>query len=117
MPRMNFLKHILVMAVLLATLLPCSHAAMNHEHGRDHGSVMELCALDVAPCACHSCDHQPCSGHLEIQRSPAPVSSTIGPSASIVLFFSFPETTLATKKTTPPVSGILAVLQTVQLLI
>jgi hypothetical protein len=114
---MKLLKHILMVVALLATLLPCSHAAIHHGHGHDHGTAMELCALGASPCACHSCDHQPCSDRLEIQRRPAPVSDTIEPPAALVLFLSFPETKPAIKKTTPPVSGILAALQTVQLLI
>ncbi|MEN8254526.1 MAG: hypothetical protein ABFR33_03555 [Verrucomicrobiota bacterium] len=111
---MKLLKPILVIA-LLAMLLPCSHAAMHHDH--EHDAAMELCALDTSPCECHSCEHQPCSDNVEIQLDRTPDSNTVEQPFSPDVLFTVPEPKPALRQTLPPVSGILASLQTVQLLI
>ncbi|RKX46520.1 MAG: hypothetical protein DRP64_03065 [Verrucomicrobia bacterium] len=106
-------KHILVVVALLAAMLPCGHAAVHHGHGHDAGQ----CALAAEPCECHSCDHQPCSYDIEIQLDLTPVSETIVQSVIPNVLFILPEIHPALNKTIPPVSGVLASLQTVQLLI
>jgi len=108
-------KHILVVVALLAAMLPCGHAGVHHDHGHDADAGQ--CALAAEPCECHSCDHQPCSDDIEIQLDLTPVSETIvQPVISDVLYV-LPEIHPALNKTIPPVSGILAALQTIQLLI
>jgi len=112
---MSFFKHILVVVALLAAMLPCGHAAEHHDHG--HDSAPELCALAAEPCECHSCNHQPCPDSVEIQLDRTPDSNTIEPPSSPALLFILPETKSVLKQTPPPDPGILAVIQTVQLLI
>jgi len=111
---MKPLKHILVIALLVA-MLPCSHAAMYHEH--EHDVAMELCAIAEEPCECRSCEHQPCADKIEIQFDRAPDSNTIEQPFSPDVLFTLPESKPALRQTLPPVSGTLATLQTVQLLI
>jgi hypothetical protein len=112
---MKFLKHILVMVALLATMLPCSHAAEHHDH--DHGATVELCAFATDPCECHSCDHKACSDDVEIQIDRTSVSKTSVIYTAPAILLPILETKPVLKKTILPVSGILAVIQTVQLLI
>ncbi len=112
---MTLLKHILVVVALLVAMLPCGHAE-HHDHGQD--VAMELCAVAAAPCECHSCNHQPCPDSVEIQLDRyAPDSNTIEPPSTPALLFVLPETKSVLKQTPPPDPGILAVIQTVQLLI
>jgi len=112
---MKLLKHILVVVSLLATVLPCIHAAEHYEH--HHSGGVELCAIGTEPCACHSCEELPCTDKGEIQLSRTPDTATIGQPSIPVLLYVLPEAKPVIKKTTPPVSGVLAILQTVQLLI
>jgi len=113
---MKLLKHILVIA-LLAAILPCSHAAMHHDHDHEHDVAMELCAIATEPCECHSCEHQPCADKLEIQLDHTSDTTTIKPPASPAVLFVLLETKPVLRQTLPPISGILAILRTVQLLI
>ena len=112
---MRLLNHILVMVALLAVMLPCGHGAEHHDHG--HDSAPELCAVAAEPCECHSCNHQSCPDSVEIQLDRTPDSNTIKPPSIPALLFVLPETKSILKQTLPPVSGTLAALQTVQLLI
>jgi hypothetical protein len=112
---MNILKHILVVGALLVTMLPCSHAVAHHEH--EHGSAMELCEVSASPCECHSCDHEPCSDQCEIEFNPAPGSLVIEQPPSPTVLFILPEPRPAKNEIPPPISGFLAAIQTVQLLI
>lgn len=107
---MNLLRHILVVVALLAAVLPCSHAAEHHD-------AIELCTFAAEPCECHSCNHQPCPDSVEIEFDRAPDSNTIVPPSTPALLFVLPETKPTLKQPLPPVSGILAVIQTIQLLI
>ena len=110
---MKLLNHILVVLALLATMLPCGHADVHHDHHHDDGVLSEISA---EPC-CHSCDHQPCADKVEIQVDRTFHSCTLEqPSFSTVLFV-LPEIYLDLKQAPPPVSGILADLRTIQLLI
>ena len=113
---MKRLKHIFVVVALLAAMLPCSHAAEHHDHGHD-AAATELCAFAAEPCECHSCNHQPCPDRTEIQFNHTPDSTTIQPPSAPALLFVLPEANPAPRQTLPPVPGILADLQTVQLLI
>ena len=111
---MKFLKHILVVVALLATLLPCGHAAMHHDH---HHDEVGMCEIATEPCCCHSCEHTPCADTVEIQLDRTPGATTIEQPLTLMLLFVLPETKPALKQVPPPVPGVLATLQTVQLLI
>ena len=112
---MNFLKHILVVVALLATMLPCCLAAERHNH--NHESTMELCAFATSPCECHSCDHESCADDLEIHFNLASGTQAIEQPSNPEVLFTLPEPLPAKSKKNPPVSGFLASIQTVQLLI
>ena len=112
---MRLLNHILVVVALLAAMLPCSHAE-HHDHG--HDAAMELCTLAAEPCECHSCNHPQCPDSVEIQLDHnTPDSNTIEQPPAPVLLFILAETKSVLREIPPPVPGILAVIQTVQLLI
>ena len=112
---MNLLKHIFVVSALLATMLPCNHSPAHHEH--DHGSAVELCAVSTTSCECHSCEKEPCSAKPEVKFNPAPGTQIIESPSNPAVLFILPEPQLAMSKIIPPVSGVLAAIQTVQLLI
>ena len=112
---MKNLKPILVVVALLATMLPCGHAAVHHDH--HHDADMGLCEVAVDPCSCHSCGDRPCVGKVEIQTDRTSDTTPIEqPPISFVLFI-LPETNSALRQARPPSFGMLAALQTVQLLI
>ncbi len=112
---MKPLKHILVVVALLAAMLPCGHAE-HHDHGQD--VAMELCALAAEPCECHSCNHQPCPDSVEIQLDHnTPDLNPIEHPPALMLLFVLPETKPVLKESPPLAPGMLAALQTVQLLI
>lgn len=113
MSNMKRFKHILLMVALLAAMLPCIHAVEHH----DHDTIVELCALDASPCECHSCEHQPCSADIEIQLGRTSTTDTIAIANTPAIAFPLPEYKPALRQTSPPVTGILAVIQTIQLLI
>jgi len=112
---MKLMKHILVVVSLLAMVLPCVHAAAHDSHHHEEG--LALCEIAVAPCACHSCEQQPCTDKVEIQLDRTPVTTTIGQPSIPALLFVLPDTKPVLRKTSPSVSGVLATLRTVQLLI
>jgi hypothetical protein len=112
---MNRLKHILVVMALLATVMPCVHAAAYDNH--HHDEPLELCAIAAQPCACHSCEEHACTDHIEIQLDRTPDTTTMEQPSTPVLLYILPETKPALITSTPPVAGILSSLQTVQLLI
>jgi hypothetical protein len=111
---MRILKHILVVVAFMATLLPCCHAMELHDH--DHESA-ELCAVAAAPCECHPCDHAPCVDEKQIQLDRIGMQDCIEKPTMSVLFIALDKPQPTTYRFTPPDSGILAVLQTIQLLI
>jgi len=100
---------------VLAVLLPCAHALEHHDHG--HDSALELCALDALPCECHSCDHPSCSSNIEVQLDPSSGSYSLEILRHVAPQFPLPEYNPVPRKIPSPVAGILASLQTVQLLI
>lgn len=106
------MMHILVLVALVAAMLPCGHA-MHHDH---HEDAAELCGIEAEPCCCHSCEHHSCAEEVEIQLDLAPVVATIEPFSPALLFV-LPEIKPVLKQNLPPTGGILASLQTVQLLI
>ena len=113
---MNGLKHILIAVALLLAVAPCMHAEDHGKHLHDSEARTEICAAH--PCSCHACDPAPgCTDVLDIQLQ---LDFTATPSAlSVSTFHLF---TLAQRKpfiTHIPLSvaGVLASLQTVQLLI
>lgn len=112
---MKLWKHVLIALALLVGLVPCGHAFLHHDH--DHLAAMEVCALSSIPCECHSCDHKACTPKTGEQRILPPVPATVEPPSSPAVLFVLPETAPAIRPSTPPVSGVLAILQTVQLLI
>lgn len=113
---MNGVKHILVVVALLATVLPCVHAAAHNNH--HHAESVELCAVAAQPCACHSCEEHTCTEHVEIQLDRTPDTTTIKQPSTPLFLYILPETKPAfSVKAIPPVSGVLSSLQTVQLLI
>jgi hypothetical protein len=112
---MKILKHILVVIALLATLLPCSHAFTHHEH--DHGSAAEICAVSTTPCECHSCDSEPCSDTGEIQFDTFPGTLIVDTPSNPAVLFIFSEPRFDKRTALLPDRAILAVLETIQLLI
>ncbi len=113
---MKLLKHILVVVALLAMVLPCVHAAahLSHHHHED----IELCEIVAEPCcACHSREQQPCADTVEIQLDRTPDVAAIDPPSIAALLYILPEDKPALKKAILPPPGVLATLQTVQLLI
>jgi hypothetical protein len=112
---MKILKHILVVIALLATLLPCSHAVGHHEH--DHGSAAEICSVSAMPCECHSCDSEPCSDTCEIQFDTFPGTLIVYTPSNPAVLFILPEPRFDKRTAIPSDRGILAVLETIQLLI
>ncbi len=107
------LKHILVVVALLATMVPCGHADMHHDHDHHDDGV----AIAGEPCSCHSCEHCPGTDKFEIQTDR--VSNPIVTEHLSIPdpLFSLPTTSTVLRKPLPPSVGILAALQTVQLLI
>jgi hypothetical protein len=112
---MKNLKHILVVVALLATMVPCVHAAAHHDH--HHDADMGLCEVEAEPCSCHSCEHPPYADRVETQIVYTPDLTTIEHPAIPDRLFALPEEKPALQNTRPPGVGILAALQTVQLLI
>ena len=112
---MKFLKHILVVVSLLATMVPHVHAAAHHDH--HHDADMGLCEVAAEPCSCHSCEHPPCADRVEIQSVYTPDLTTIEHPSIPDRLFALPKTIPVLRKPHPPTVGMLAALQTVQLLI
>ncbi|MCF7849958.1 MAG: hypothetical protein K9M45_13985 [Kiritimatiellales bacterium] len=113
---MKLLKHILVVVALLAATMPCCYAGhTGHDH--EHAAGVELCALPTHTCHCHSCDQVPCKDNAQLPQEQAAPYETIevpAVSAQAVIFL---EHKPAIRQFPHPVSGVLASLQTVQLLI
>lgn len=105
--------YILLVIALLAAMLPCSHAMLDHGHGHAAGP----CAFAHDPCECHSCGHAPCSDEVKIQLNQTPVAKSIEAPSIAAPLFVFAQAKPVITHALPPVSGILSDLQTVQLLI
>ena len=112
---MKLLKHILVVVALLVIVLPCVHAA---HYGHHHDEGVELCEIAAEPCcACHSHEQPPCTDNVEIRLDRTPDATTIEQPSAPPLLYLLPKDKPALKKAVLPPPGILAALQTVQLLI
>lgn len=110
---MKLLKHMLVVVALLVAAMPCCHADGHELHG--HAAEAGFCASHA--CSCHSCDETPCGDKPDMPQELTVVSASVAiPSASVRLF-TFIESRPAIRQAPPAVNGVLATLQTVQLLI
>lgn len=113
---MNGLKHILIAVALLLAVAPCMHADNHRKHTHDSGARTEICASHA--CSCHACDTTTvCTDDSDIPLQRASATTAAALSISTVHLF-----TLAERKPVIPhaplaVGGVLASLQTVQLLI
>ena len=113
---MKFAKHILVVIALMATMAPCGHAHGHAAHDRDAGAAGKLMVLHV--CSCHSCDAMPCSETREMpQETTAGTVSIASPDSATILFVLSETKPLLGAVSLSPSGGILASIQTVQLLI
>ena len=113
---MKLLKHILIVVALLAMVMPCVHASAHYSH--QHHEDVELCEIATGPCcACHSREQQPCTDNVEIQLDRTPDATTIDHPSVPTLLYILPKENPVLKKSFLPVPGVLATLQTVQLLI
>ena len=112
---MNGLKHILIMGALLFAAVPCFHAHELERH--DHGGTADADICAAHACSCHACDEIPCAEDLEM-----PLELTIGSVAVAtpppsILFIVFSAQKHSVRHASPSVAGVLASMQTVQLLI
>ena len=112
---MKLLKHILVVVALMVAAIPCCHAAAHDVHGHEHDAESQICA--VHHCTCHSCDEIPCSDEFEIPKELTVAAASVAIPPSSFLLFVFTDTKPAARQDPPSISGILAAIQTVQLLI
>jgi hypothetical protein len=112
---MNGLKHILIMVALLIAAMPCCHAHEFELH--DHGDTAdaEICATHA--CSCHACDEIPCAEDLEMPQELTIASVAVATPPLSILLIVFSEQKPAVRQAPPPVAGVLASIQTVQLLI
>lgn len=109
------LKHILVIVALLTAMMPCCHALGHDAPVRDAGADSSLVASHT--CACHSCDEVAHHDHIDMpQELTAPSAAFELPVTGLQLFI-LSETKPLKRLVPPPVAGMLAALQTVQLLI
>ncbi|MBT8046147.1 MAG: hypothetical protein KJN67_03170 [Pontiella sp.] len=113
---MKMLKHMLVVVALLLTTAPCLHADGHAKHGHDPDARTEICASHA--CSCHACDSSAaCTDDYDLQLQQ---SSTTAPAALFTTcthLFTLTETKPLVTHLLLPADGVLASLQTVQLLI
>ena len=113
---MTFFKHILLMVALLAATMPCCHAVGHGEAAHDNDTAdASIDALHA--CACHSCDETICREKIEMPQEIRLSSDVIELPVVALPFFVFPGTRSLKRPAPPAVVGILASIQTVQLLI
>ncbi len=112
---MHLLKHILIAIALLMAAMPCAHALSHVLHGHDHNASVEMCAAHA--CSCHACDEVPCSGEQDPPQEKISSICSVEFPPKPQLLFVFRETKPAQKQTALPLSGALASIRTVQLLI
>ena len=112
---MKFFKHIFVVLALIALMLPCGHAADHDAHAHEAETAEQICAASA--CACHGCDEAPCTAAPELpqERTPAPPSVSVSPRPPSFLAFS--DSKPLERPALFTTGGILASIQTVQLLI
>lgn len=112
---MNGFKHVVVIVALMVAAMPCCHADDHDLHVHDAGAKAEICASHT--CSCHSCDETTCSDKLEMTPGLTTPSATVAAPLSVIELYILPEDKPVLKKATLPPPGVLATLQTVQLLI
>ncbi|MDH3982318.1 MAG: hypothetical protein OES84_05380 [Kiritimatiellaceae bacterium] len=96
--------------------MPCihehAHAFSAHDASSDHPEFSES-----HHCDCHSCDDSSCAEDLEVPQELTVVSTTVPAPASVFELIIFPEIKPVVQPVPPSAVGILASIQTVQLLI
>ncbi len=113
---MNALKHILIAVAMLLTVAPCMHAAEHEKHVHDSDARTEICASHA--CSCHACDATDvCTDDLNIQLQQASAATSAAISTPALHLFTLAETKPVITHAPLPIDGVLASLQTVQLLI
>jgi hypothetical protein len=112
---MKGFKHILIMGALLIAAMPCFHAHELEWHDHDGTAEAELCAAHA--CSCHACDEIPCAEDLEMPQERTIVSVAVATPPPSILLIVFSEQRHSVRQASPSVAGVLASLQTVQLLI
>lgn len=112
---MKWLKHILLMVTLLIAAMPHFHAHELIGHTHDASARADLSASHT--CECHACDEAPCADGFEMPQESVSGSITV-PEAPVSLqqvVFTKPGPVVYRAPLT--VSGTLARIQTIQLLI
>jgi hypothetical protein len=113
---MNGLKHMMIAVAMLLAVAPCSHGEDHGKHIHDSGARAEICASH--PCSCHACDTtSECADDLDIQLQQASAATPGVLSTSTLHLFTLAETRPVITDAPHSVGGVLAFLQTVQLLI
>lgn len=112
---MNRLKHILIMVALLIAAMPCCHAHELERHDHDGTADAEICAAEA--CSCHACDEIPCAEDLEMPQELSIASVAVAAPPPSILLIVFSEQKPVVRQAPPAVAGVLASIQTVQLLI
>ena len=112
---MKGFKHILIMGALLIAAMPCFHAHELERH--DHGGTAEaeICAANA--CSCHACDEIPCAEDLEMPQELTIASVAVATPPPSILFIALSAQKQSVRHASPSVVGVLASIQTVQLLI
>jgi hypothetical protein len=115
MVHMSPLNHILMAAALLITALPCFHAT---NHGPQAHRFAEADSIFTShACCCHSCSETPCPEEFEMPQKLSGFSITAVFPPTLIRLVSFAEPKCAVRPMFPEDAGMLASLQTVQLLI
>ena len=112
---MKGFKHILIMGALLIAAMPCFHAHELERH--DHGGTADADICAAHACSCHACDEIPCAEDLEMPQELTIVSVAVATPPSSILFIAFSAQKHSVRHASPSVAGVLASIQTVQLLI
>ena len=112
---MKGIKHILIMIALIVASMSCCQADDHDLHAHDAEAGAEICSSH--DCSCHTCDETACSDVFEMpQRLVVSTAMLTAPTAAIELYV-LSETKRPVQQVSPAVTGILASIQTVQLLI
>lgn len=110
------MRYIIVLATLAAILLPCGHA--DEHFGHHHDSEIGHCAVDSGHCACNACEPEPCADKTDVQLIRISEMTAIGQPSTAVAVKVWPVVRKAPRSSAVFLpSGVLASLQTIQLLI
>ena len=115
---MTWQKNILVVIALLAVMLLCSHAVEQHDDC-DYGFAEELWDCVGTYCNCYTSNHLPCANKQQVQFKCPTAPKKVHAATDVLVGdrFYLSEHKQATKPHHPLVSGVLASILTVQLLI